>query len=411
MGRSVLLLLNQLPQDPTSGAARNMRAIAELLASAGFRVRALATTATESRTGLDAAVILEQEGIEATVERDAEIGAEVVRFEHRGVPHTVLDVGIADPQSWEPEFGRAFDGLVKRELEDFVPEIVLTYGAHEGEVRRRLAARRRGATIVFALQNMAYMDRRAFIGVDAVATVSRFVTWTYREHIGLESTPIPPVLTVEDVIATGGSRKHLTFVNPTRTKGVVFFAMLAAELTRARPDMPILVVEARGGSAELVEAMRGTGMDLAAMRNIVVSKPVAKPRMFLGASRVVVVPSAWPEAFGRIAAEALINGVPPIVSDRGGLPEAAAGGGFVLPLPDDYMPKSDGPVPPDAVRRWRDTVIPLMEDDAEHARASARALAAGERFLPDAVRPQILTFFARVCRLPGDTMGPFATSV
>jgi glycosyltransferase involved in cell wall biosynthesis len=403
-------MLNQLPHDPTSGAARHMREMAEVLASAGFVVRTVATTATESVAGLDARAILRESGVEPVESRDAESGAPVLRFTHRGVPHTILDVGIATPQSWEAAHGRAFDILVRDELESLAPEIVLTFGAHEGEMRRRIAARRRGATIVFVVQNLAYMDRRAFLGVDAVATVSRFVTGAYRHHIGLESTVLPPVLTPEDVIAEGGSHRCVTFVNPTKPKGVMFFATLAAELSRARPEMPILVVEARSGSAELLGAARAGGLDLASLRNIVVSKPVARPRMFLGASRVVVVPSVWPEAFGRIAAEALVNGVPPIVSDRGGLPEAAAGGGFVLPLPDDYTAEADRPVSPDAVRRWRDTVMMLMDDDGAYAAASARARAAGARYHADVVRPQILTFFARVCRLPGDTVGPFVQS-
>ena len=41
-------------------------------------------------------------------------------------------------------------------------------------------------------------------------------------------------------------------------------------------------------------------------------------------ARLVVVPSRWPEPFGRIAMEALHHGTPALVSDAGGLPEAAS---------------------------------------------------------------------------------------
>jgi len=409
VGRSVLLLLKQLPLDPASGAARNVRSQCEVLASAGFDVRALATTATESATGLDAREVMRAEGIEPTIERDAALGADVVRFTHRRIAYTVLDVGISDPQAWEPRMGRAFDELLRRELESFVPEIVLTYGGYPAEVRRRVAARKRGATIVFSLQNLSYLDRRAFVSVDAVASASQFTTNLYRAKIGLESTPVIAPFVAEDVIAPTGAHACLTYVNPSRNKGVMFFATLAHELSRARPDLPILIVEARGTGADLIDAARAGGIDLAHLRNIAVTRAVPKPRMFLGATRVLAVPSVWAEPFGRIAPEALLNGIPPIVSDRGGLPEAAAGGGYVLPLPDDLTPKTDRPVQPDAVRRWRDLIVQLMIDAAEYARASARARAAADRFHPDKLRAEILTFFARVCRLPGDG-GPFSQS-
>ena len=48
----------------------------------------------------------------------------------------------------------------------------------------------------------------------------------------------------------------------------------------------------------------------------------------------------WDEPFGRVAAEAMINGIPPLVSNRGSLPHVVGGdfteggGGRVLPIPD-----------------------------------------------------------------------------
>lgn len=49
-----------------------------------------------------------------------------------------------------------------------------------------------------------------------------------------------------------------------------------------------------------------------------------KPADFYASVDVVVVPSQWHEPFGRVAAEAALSGCAVIVSDLGGLPEAAA---------------------------------------------------------------------------------------
>jgi glycosyltransferase involved in cell wall biosynthesis len=45
------------------------------------------------------------------------------------------------------------------------------------------------------------------------------------------------------------------------------------------------------------------------------------PAVFYGQVDVVVIPSLWHEAFGRIAIESLAHGIPVIASSRGGLPE------------------------------------------------------------------------------------------
>ena len=58
---------------------------------------------------------------------------------------------------------------------------------------------------------------------------------------------------------------------------------------------------------------------------------------FLSSIDALVVPSVWEEPFGRVAAEAAILGVPSIISQRGGLAEAAEshGGRFHLIDPED----------------------------------------------------------------------------
>jgi glycosyltransferase involved in cell wall biosynthesis len=52
----------------------------------------------------------------------------------------------------------------------------------------------------------------------------------------------------------------------------------------------------------------------------------------IASSRMIVVPSAWKEPFGLVAIEAMMNGRPVIVTDRGGLPELIEPGisGYVV---------------------------------------------------------------------------------
>jgi len=51
---------------------------------------------------------------------------------------------------------------------------------------------------------------------------------------------------------------------------------------------------------------------------------------------VLLAPSLA-EPFGRVAVEAMINAVPVLAADRGGLPEALAGSGVLVQLPESLI--------------------------------------------------------------------------
>jgi fructose-1,6-bisphosphatase/inositol monophosphatase family enzyme len=71
----------------------------------------------------------------------------------------------------------------------------------------------------------------------------------------------------------------------------------------------------------------------------------------------MLVPSLWNESFGLVAAEAMIKGIPVLVSDRAALPEVISGqwavesdrsrdvpetngGGFLFHIPERYTPET-----------------------------------------------------------------------
>jgi glycosyltransferase involved in cell wall biosynthesis len=94
------------------------------------------------------------------------------------------------------------------------------------------------------------------------------------------------------------------------------------------------------------------------------------PRDFYRVSRVVLVPSVWRETFGRVAAEALANGLPVLASDRGALPETLGDAGFVFALPASCTPSGGVPTARQ-VEPWIATIERLWDDadfEAEHRR-------------------------------------------
>lgn len=75
-------------------------------------------------------------------------------------------------------------------------------------------------------------------------------------------------------------------------------------------------------------------------------------------TRVLLVPSQEPEAFGRVTLEAMYNGIPVVASNHGGLPEACGDAGILV---DDY----------ESVDAWERAVESL--DDPERYEAEVAA--------------------------------------
>lgn len=60
-----------------------------------------------------------------------------------------------------------------------------------------------------------------------------------------------------------------------------------------------------------------------------------EPRLLCSITDIMLVPSLWPEPFGRVALEAMMAGVPAVVSRRGGLPEVVGDAGLLVDDPTD----------------------------------------------------------------------------
>jgi glycosyltransferase involved in cell wall biosynthesis len=393
----VLLLLSQLPQDPAGGAVRSLRTICELLAAApggAFRVAALGTTATDHLAGIDARRVLRDQGVEFTEQPGARAqDRAVLRFVQRGIDYTILDSGHLRSGDWNVPFGRQFDVMLDGILIRLKPDVVLTMGANHFERERQRRCRAAGAAVVLGVRQHGYYDLRAFEHVDDALMPSEFLVSCYEKRIGYQGTAIPPPIEPEDVVPATRKPIFFTFVNPSLEKGVMLFARLAEEVSIRRPDIPFMVVESRGLGGTLIGAGMAGGFDLRRHKNILVSPGVPQPKSFYAATRVLLAPSVWEEPSGRVASEALVCGIPPMVSDRGGLAETCQDAGFVLPLPKDLRVETKTPVSAEAARPWVEMVIRLADDGAFYEEACAKALRVGATYRAEALADRYIDYF------------------
>jgi glycosyltransferase involved in cell wall biosynthesis len=168
----------------------------------------------------------------------------------------------------------------------------------------------------------------------------------------------------------------VTFVNPQPEKGLTVFARIARELGRRRPEIPLLVVEGRGTS----DAFARLPVDLSGLSNLNRMANTPDPRDFYRVSRVVLMPSLWRESLGRVAVEAMANGIPVLAGDRGALPETLGDAGFVLTIPERYTPTSPEIPTPREVEPWVATIERLWDDPDFEARHRAMAKAEARRW-------------------------------
>ncbi len=372
-----------------------MSSIAEMLANAGFPVRGLATTLSEAAASVD------QERSMAAyeqVDRAVHPGSDaiVIRCRRRGVDYVLQDVGDCHAAAWDTHHGRAYRMLFQNELDRFPPDILLTFGAEPYDIDRRRAAQAVGARVVFGLFTTGYLSRGVGPHIDAVMTPSVFIASLFRDRWGLDGTPLPTPIQLEDVLHPSRQPERVTMVNPSVGKGVVLMARLAAMLHDEHPEIPLEVVASRATGSLLVQAGFAAGVDLRVHRNLFFRRIVSMPRDVYRYTRVLLVPSVAQEASARVVAEALLNGIPVIASDVGGLPENVGSGGTVLPLPSGLTVDSRRPPTQEEVRPWVEAVVGLFTPSSRYEEACGAALSAGNYFQPDLVAKQYVEFFHRV---------------
>jgi glycosyltransferase involved in cell wall biosynthesis len=179
-----------------------------------------------------------------------------------------------------------------------------------------------------------------------VTGCSDFVTNIVRSIYNIPCTTIYPFIdTKEHLVDTKGN--CITMIQGTNQKGVNLFLDIAKQL----PEYNYLIV----GQLEVKTLPK----------NVVHIPPTENMKQVWEKTKVLVIPTLIQEAFGRVAVEAAINGIPVIASDKGGLPEAVCS-------PFCY--------PPNNIDKWISEIKNLMEDTVYYNIRSIQAKEYSEKF-------------------------------
>ena len=338
--------------DTASGASISVREILHQLERRGFEVMILGATVFDNPNG----VVRFGEKWESIKNS----GKDFIIIEDGALKHNLVITKSTNRSQMSMDENNSLISNYYQALREFKPDLVFFYGGHPIDAFFPYEARIREIPSVAYLVNANYHGTRWCRDIDVIVTDTNATSQYYTEKNGFQPKVIGKFINPEDVISTKHERKHLTFVNPSWEKGAGLVALLALEMEKRRPDIMFEIVESRGNWLAVLK-------DVCAqfsyehrhdLKNVIITKHTQNMKEVYGRSRVVLSPSLWWESGSRVLAEAMMNGIPAIVSDSGGNKEMVQGGGVVVGLPANCFKKPYNVLPkPEAL----DDLIKLIE--------------------------------------------------
>jgi glycosyltransferase involved in cell wall biosynthesis len=206
----------------------------------------------------------------------------------------------------------------------------------------------------------------------AIIVISRFMKRYVSEHGNLDAhlLPIPVYGTGPFPDLADFERGYVTMINPCELKGVNIFTGLAA----AFPDIGFAAVPTWGASTELLGRLQ-------AMPNVRILQASDDIDDILRRTRILLVPSLWPETFGYVVPEAMLRGIPVLASDIGGLPEAKLGVDHVLPVVPGEFHDGKFVTPPQDLAPWSRALRELLSDENAYRQCSRQSRQAAHDFV------------------------------
>lgn len=316
--------------DRSSGAAMTAREQLLALQRRGHRCRVLGATTFDHPRGMSA-IAPHWAGLKQHEGKIAQITDGKMPFEMLVTAETSrARVTAAEEFVWHRRYVETLD--------THRPDIVYFYGAYPADLLIADEARRRGIAVAYQLVSGNYRGSRWCRDVDVAITDSMATATLYEKRLGLQPAAVGTFIDPSGVVAQAQTRERVLFVNPAFEKGGAVAARLAILLEKRRPDIVFEVVESRGGWEEaLSHAFAVHDEPSRPLANVEVVPGQPDMRVSYRRARVLLAPSLWWESGARVAVEAMMNGIPAIVSAHGGMPELVGDGGCVVQLPEEVL--------------------------------------------------------------------------
>lgn len=359
--------------DSSSGANISIRAILGQLQANGYKIAILGATTFDSPIGITPLKPL-------LAEMKAQTGKLVTVDDGRLRHHLLMTGNTFRGKMLPNEEGIWFNSYLSL-LDSFKPDLVFFYGGMPLEMMIPYEARLRGIPSLFYLVNGNYKDPRWCQDVSMIITDTMETASMYQQQLGFIPVPVGKFIETEQFVPAEHTRERLLFINPSLAKGASIVVQVALALEQQRPDIQIEVVESRGNWSKLVQHITAAlGSPRAELSNVTLTANTTDMRPIYGRARVLLAPSLWWESGARVLAEAMLNAIPAVVSNRGGNPSMIGEGGILIDFPPEcYKEPHDHRLSAEEVQGLIDRILPLFDDEALYQDYVERARKVGEQ--------------------------------
>lgn len=275
-----------------------------------------------------------------------------------------------EEKRWFDEYRRLLDSERPDLVLFFDNSLITLLTAHE--------ARRRNVAVGVFLMHGNNQGQDWCQDVDWMFTDTHATAQMYREREGYRMLPVGTFVNPDGVRAQAHTRERLLFINPVPAKGAVLVIQTALWLAKHRPEVKLEVVDSRKSWQSLLQQVNAAlGAPDMPLSNLLVTANTLDMRPVYGRARLLIVPSVWWESGPRVIVEALLNGIPVIGSDSGGIPEVLGDGGEIFPIPQTYRQAPYTRLfPQDMVEVFAARICRYWDDEVFYQHASERALQA-----------------------------------
>ncbi|MDD2357130.1 MAG: glycosyltransferase [Thiovulaceae bacterium] len=360
--------------DPASGASQSILTMLSSLVKHGVHSYALTGTCFDSVHGNEISKYLSDQGLKLS---KTKIGAlplwngiyqginmhMIYMQSQRRMTVTALEESLFldNAQDW---------------LRQAKPDLIITFGGLLLDKAIMQTVQRMGIAVVFYLANGSYGKRSTFENVDLIITNSGGTAEFYRQKLKVNSINVGLFVDPSPMMVKSKEPKYVTFVNPQAEKGVTLFLKLVECAAKELPEMKFLVVESR---AQLLPALQRMNLPESLLVNVTTLPRQNDMRKVYELTKILIMPSFWFEAAGRVLIEATSNAIPVIATNRGGIPETLAGAGILLDIPKECTTNYWHVPSKSELEPWWQSLKKLWEDKTYYEQQVQRAAEASKK--------------------------------
>ncbi len=383
----IVLLQDEIYLPSFAGGTKANRCLLEGFARGGHQCLALTRALTSSPDGPNELTQFRRE-MDSRELAVREVEPDVFSYEFQGVQVEAINCAATEARR----------DYVTRRISAFKPDWVLV-----ADDKRRFmlacAAAAAPGRVVCLLQTIMQLpfgplsvhesptQAQLMRDTRAIIVISKYLQEYIRVHGRMKSHVLPM-----PVYGTGPFPKlarcdagSVTMINPCQLKGVAIFLALA----RAYPQFPFAAVPTWGANDEVLR-------DLSQLPNVRLLEPADDIEEILVQTRILLVPSLWPETFGYVVPEAMLRGIPVLASNLGGLPEAKLGVDYLLPVTPAQRHGSTYVCPGQDTEPWSAALGELLGDADTYDRCSQQSREAALAF---AARAKVSSFETMLAEL------------